>query len=60
MNVAVKADFQGPPLEWTVDVDVPYKMIQRPMTCHSTRVARVESRVFDLQGGGVLREARGE
>jgi hypothetical protein len=32
---------------------------QWPMTCHSTRVSRVESRVFDLQTG-ILREARGE
>jgi hypothetical protein len=28
------------------------------MTCHSTRVSRVESR--DLQSAGTLREARGE
>src|SRR5260370_31382584 len=30
------------------------------MTCHSTRVWREESRVFDLQSAGILREARGE
>src|SRR6266851_10141940 len=31
---------------------------QRPMTCHSMRVSRAESR--DLQSAGILREARGE
>jgi len=31
-----------------------------PMTCHSTRVSREESRAFELQSVGILREARGE